>query len=317
MKTGGSTKFSIVTAARDRTDQLIRTVTATSKLQLHFEHIIVDWGSDPPIDKAAFPPDPRLKITRVQNVQDWWLTQAYNVGFSLTTGDYVIKLDADCSLSNAFELFIAKTTDLPSLSCNRLTLQDWRLNRSLFLSSGFFMVKRDALSAVRGFNPYIKGWGWDEVDLFSRIFLAGGTIRRFPPGQIIEEIAHGPELRVRTPNLPSIFHVHPNDLKELINFKNEKIALFCVETGVSWPSLAEYKRLYETQGATPEISASLSACLGNELANKVIDEMATRAVAFKLGGIPAASLVARLAVISLPRKLWLEWLKKLRTVEKY
>ena len=189
--------ISIVTVVMNRKEHLLRSVLALSRLQFHQEHIVIDYGSTPSVPRDELPNDSRIKLIRCENPdKTWWLTHSYNLGFSLATQPYILKVDADIILKEEFfvELQGSIESDCPDLMCSRLTLQDWALNSSMFPTNGLFLAKTSTLKSLGGFNPYLKGWGWDEIDLYSRFFLCAGLVKRLPQHGI-SEIQHSDDLR--------------------------------------------------------------------------------------------------------------------------
>ena len=175
--------ISIVTVSMNRTEHLLQQARAVSMLRGHGEHVILDFGSTTPISRDQLPGDERIKLHRVESPNGrWWLTHSYNLAFALASGDYLLKLDADILLSQHFidAIFEQQAKNNAHLMCNRLTLQDWSLPSELFTTNGLFLCKQSSLAQIRGFNPYIQGWGLDEIDLYSRFFLAGFPASRIP-----------------------------------------------------------------------------------------------------------------------------------------
>ena len=175
--------ISIVTVSMNRTEHLFQQARAVSELRDHSEHIILDFGSTTPISRDQLPSDERIRLHRAESPNGrWWLTHSYNLAFALAKGDYILKLDADIVPSQQFvdRLIERQAITNSHLMCNRLTIQDWNLPSELFTTNGLFFCKTTSLNEIRGFNPYIQGWGWDEIDLYSRFFLAGFPASRIP-----------------------------------------------------------------------------------------------------------------------------------------
>ena len=252
--------FSIVTVAMNRTEHLLRSVSSVSQITGHDEHIVLDFGSSIPIYRDQLPADKRIKLHRVESPSgSWWLTHAYNLAFSLAAGDFILKLDADVLLSQEFvdELCKQQSKAVSDLMCNRLTLQDWSLPSGRFITNGLFFCRRSSLEDVGGFNPYIQGWGWDEVDLYSRFFLSGYSVSRIPSCGV-DLLEHDDDLRANSvrnskPSALSFLTPDPNkvDARNKIcahNAKNRQIALASIMRSLYWPSLMEYAHSYQQVG---------------------------------------------------------------------
>jgi len=257
---------SIVTVTMNRTEHLLQQARAVSQLRDHSEHIILDFGSNTPISRDQLPSDNRIQLHRVENPNGrWWLTHSYNLAFALASGDYILKLDADILPSQHFidELAEQQAATNAHLMCSRLTLQDWSLPTELFTTNGLFLCKRSSLAEVGGFNPYIQGWGWDEIDLYSRFFLAGFPACRIPQDGL-DLILHDDDARVHsicTTNVRSI-QIMKTTLNEVCatrrmqaqNEKNRQIAVASIKRAVKWPSLEEYAKTYRESSCLPFLS---------------------------------------------------------------
>lgn len=258
-------QISIVTVAMNRTEHLLLQARAVSMLRGHEEHVILDLGSTIPISRDQLPDDKRIHLRRVESPNGrWWLTHSYNLAFALASGDYILKLDADTLPSQCFMDLLIKHQAATNahLMCNRLTLQDWSLPSELFTSNGLFLCKKTSLDRVGGFNPYIQGWGWDEIDLFSRFFLAGFPSSRIPKDGL-DLIEHNNDAReppilatgVRLGGLPQITldQVSSTRRMQAQNEKNRQIAVVSIKKEVKWPSLEAYRSAYLESSLLPSL----------------------------------------------------------------
>lgn len=257
--------ISIVTVVMNRTEHLLKSAQAVSNICIHDEHVILDFGSTAPVRREMLPRDDRIKLHRVENsISKWWLTHSYNLAFALASGEYILKLDADILPSQQFFDCLcdqhAKTK--AHLMCNRLTLQDWNLHSDLFTTNGLFLCKRTSLEQLRGFNPYIQGWGWDEIDLYSRFFMAGFPASRIPLDGLVL-IQHEDDLREhpigkvdsKSISLPQskLDELSPTRRMQAQNDKNRHIAVVSIEKGLGWPSLENYAEYYRDTSGLPAL----------------------------------------------------------------
>jgi glycosyltransferase involved in cell wall biosynthesis len=297
--------LSVVSVSMNRTEQLLEAAQAVSRLHFHSEHVILDFGSLDPIRRNELPDDNRIKLHRVESPNGkWWLTHAYNLAFALAQGDCILKLDADILPSHDFMVRLCEqhAETKADLMCNRLTLQDWSLPSNLFTTNGLFLCKRSRLAELRGFNPYIQGWGWDEIDLYSRFFLAG-----FPSSRISQDgldfIEHNNDVReppilttgVRLGGLPqaTLDQVSATRRMQAQNEKNRQIAVASIKKQVKWPSLEDYRRAYLESSSLPSLSKvylfdakerqSLAAALRHQLLKPSRTENLFWRVAKKIG----------------------------------
>lgn len=250
----------------NRTEHLLQQARAVSTLRGHGEHLILDFNSTTPISRDQLPSDERIKLHRVASPNGrWWLTHSYNLAFALASGDYILKLDADVLPSQSFIDVLSEQQAKSGvhLMCNRLTLQDWSLPSHLFTTNGLFLCKQSSLARVGGFNPYIQGWGWDEIDLYSRFFLAGFPVSRIPQNGLAlihheDDVREHPihEKGDRPGGLPrtTLDQVCSTRRMQAQNEKNRLIAVASIKKEVKWPSLKEYAKTYRESFSLPTLS---------------------------------------------------------------
>lgn len=210
-----SAPFSIVTAARNRTAQLRSTAASISRFGTHSEHLIVDWSSNPPITVDDLPTDPRVRLVRVEGERFWWLSRAYNRGFREAAHPWILKADADALLEepffNGFDASAAtlQLRHLPGGLAGQGNLND--LTRLATAgakqkkggSMGLFAVEVAALRSVGGFNPWLVGWGFDDIDLYESLFLLPGTTISHLSGEGSLSLPHGVAQRLGAPESDS------------------------------------------------------------------------------------------------------------------
>ena len=240
-------KLSIVTAVKNRPEHIAKSAEAISILDLHSEHIIVDWASDPPLKRANLPRDKRIVLVRVNTNFPWWLSGAYNLGFAIAKGDLILKSDADILPGPEFLSSIIQNSTIADFSCGRLTPQEWMIESSLYPSSGLFWAKKHALNNVRGFNPFIFGWGWDDIDLYSRLFSSGYTVLRLKALDTIE-LKHSNEIRNANILNTKCFFDMPSEknadvANKLSNLVNSRISALCMQYPCEFPLLSHYLEL--------------------------------------------------------------------------
>ncbi len=187
--------FAAVTCCMNRNDHLAQTLPTWLVHQEIGEVIIVDWSSEIPVEitlRKAGITDPRIRILRVEDEGSWILSHAYNLGFRAATKDKIIKVDSDIILDSEF--FSRNTTGV-----DQLTAGNWRQAKSgQSHVNGFFVVGRENLLAVNGFNERIVTYGWDDDDLYGRLTNAGVQREDVDP-DTISHIDHSDVRRVERP----------------------------------------------------------------------------------------------------------------------
>ncbi len=177
----------------------------------HFELIVVDDGStDGSHQIVERYRDPRIRLIRTENRG---LSAARNLGLARSQGGYVTFLDsddlltpvslssriagfercrADCVFSrNLIIVDILADPEVPKLPSPRDFRQPGRswpaesliarfIERRFFVSAWAFLIPRQLLSAIGGFDETIKVW--EDVDFLSRLLPACQTlIETFEP----------------------------------------------------------------------------------------------------------------------------------------
>lgn len=172
---------SVVTCAMNRSDNLIRALASWLPCPAIDEVVIIDWSSAIPVaDRLAQEgiADPRIRVIRVEGEPRWILSYAFNLGFRAARHDRILKMDADILLDPDF---FARTA-LPEQG---FVAGNWRLAEAdQGYVNGFFYAPRAALAAVGGFNEYIRSYGWDDDDLYTRLTEAGFTRHDVDPALI-------------------------------------------------------------------------------------------------------------------------------------
>jgi hypothetical protein len=192
LRGGGKPGISIVTCAMNRTENLLQVIPSWLCNSNIREVVIVDWSSRKPVRQSlaeAGVNDARIKIVRVEDELRWILSYAFNVGFRSASYSMIMKIDTDIQLKDHF------------FEVNQLNASDtfiagnWRTaEKGQEHINGFLFASRDALARVGGFNEYIKCYGWDDDDLYSRLLQAGYSRKDVAP-ETIYHIPHSDEER--------------------------------------------------------------------------------------------------------------------------
>ncbi len=174
---------SVVTCSRNRTENLMRALPSWLIYPEIDEVIIVDWTSDEPVHDALAAAgllDPRIKVIRIEDEPRWILSVAFNAGFRAASCDKILKVDADIVLKDGF-------FDENKLENGVFIAGNWRDAEQKSVN-GFFLIHRENLMEVNGFNEMVVTYGWDDDDLYERLEASG--VRRV--GVSPEAISHLP-----------------------------------------------------------------------------------------------------------------------------
>lgn len=165
--------LSVVTVCMNRQHHLLHSARRVAGWSHHHEHLILDWSSREPIERAALPDDPRLRLERIEGEKRWNLCRAYNLAVRLARGSMLLKLDADCWPEDLDPNLAAS----PEQSiCWFGSGPDGRL--------GQFLMPRTAFEAVGGFNEVLHGYGFDDKDLKARLTSLSFSVQALPQAAI-------------------------------------------------------------------------------------------------------------------------------------
>lgn len=188
----GQIRLSVVTVCMNRQDHLVRSAPLVAQLAWHDEHLIVDWSSREPLRREDLPPDPRLRLLRVEGEARWNLCRAYNFAFARARGELILKLDADAWPTERFDPAAAQ---LQGLAADPSQQQLCAFGSGPEGRKGQFLVERCLLAAVGGFNEMLVGYGFDDKDLQARLGMQLGIQPAPIPEAWLAVIAHSDQER--------------------------------------------------------------------------------------------------------------------------
>lgn len=156
---------SIATACMNRHENLIQCLPGWLTLPVE-QIIIVDWSSDQSVRniiRSRYTTD-RIVVITVKNQQYWHLTKAFNLALSACKSSHILKLDCDyfCSENLIKELYFGRNS-----FCH---IRHENLKGENKFLSGLFAADLNLLRKVNFFDERIRSYGWDETDLFRRVY---------------------------------------------------------------------------------------------------------------------------------------------------
>ncbi len=148
--------ISVVTCSKDRNEYLVKNFTSTKNINNLKEHIHIDFSSNLST-KNIYKTNDKLKIIHIKNENEWWLARAFNAGFHYASGDYILRLNADAELN--FEEF-------NKINLENISYINFRFGATDY---GNILCKSSVLEKINGYNEFIFGWGYDDLDIHNRI----------------------------------------------------------------------------------------------------------------------------------------------------
>lgn len=156
---------SLIVACMDREDNLIRTLKSWINVPYIKQIIIIDYSSKKLLSsnidiQSLLLNDSRIEIVRVDGEKTFNLGKAYNLAVDQCEYDTIIKIDSDYECIDTLWLDIFFSS---SEYDNTFIHADYKFSLEL---SGFFIMPK---SKFLHFREDLNGYGYDEIDLYSRI----------------------------------------------------------------------------------------------------------------------------------------------------
>jgi hypothetical protein len=181
---GNPMGLSVVTVCMNRREHLLTTAPRVAAWLHHHEHLIVDWSSRTPLRREDLPADPRLRLLRVEGERRWNPSRAYNFAFGQARGAWLMRMDADCWPTEALD---------PGALLAAGPVWVGQGGEGRF---GQFLMARETLETVGGFNEAMRGWGFEDKDLRARLEIQQGWPLGALPAEAIGVIEHSDEERM-------------------------------------------------------------------------------------------------------------------------
>lgn len=163
----GQKGVSLIAACKDRRQSLSLALPAWEEVDEVKEIVLVDWGSEdsalsgiPLLDSLL--QDGKMTLIRVKNV-DWVLARAYNLAARFAVGEVLMKVDCDTVVDKGF---LTKH----HVEKGMFYTVNWGHERTENEKAlrGVWMARKDDFWAVGGYDERIMGYGYEDVDLYSR-----------------------------------------------------------------------------------------------------------------------------------------------------
>lgn len=229
--------ISIVTCCMNRNDNLKKALKTWLKLAVD-EIVIVDWSSNTPVSETlADIKDSRIKIIRVENEPSWILTYGFNVGLRAASFSKIFKLDADIEVSANF-LELNDFSDMEYVRGHWKSALDNSQADQAYVNGSFGCNKKHLLE-IGFYNEYIRTYGWDDSDIYSRLSNECGLKRRYLSFDSVVHMTQEQEERLAHQNVSKNKFLGHFESTEYYNMRNKyQTSLF---GDWSYTQLSEYE----------------------------------------------------------------------------
>jgi hypothetical protein len=166
---------SLICACKNRIESLKISLSSWLLFEEITEIVIVDWDSDESFDHLVSL-DSKIKIIKVSNEKYFNQPQPLNLAFSVTTGDYILKVDTDYVLNPYYNFFDFYKIDKNSFLCGQTYHTETEIISIPYFSylRGLLYVSRENYLKVGGYNETnTKHYAYEDDEIVFRLEKIG------------------------------------------------------------------------------------------------------------------------------------------------
>lgn len=202
--------YAVVTPNRNRLATLQEVVPTWQATPLVSEIVVVDFGSECPIEPADFADRRKLKLVRVSNTDEWRIGLALNIGIDQASAKSICKLDSDIEIRQPHWLSGIDTG-----------AAFYRGRYDGPVSNGQAVFAKRHWQAVGGYHEWLSGYGFDDSDFYIRLRKSGLAERLIDPDFIVER-THAIASRISDKITTEFFELAPPDPKARLVFSSSR-----------------------------------------------------------------------------------------------
>jgi len=210
--------YSVVTSNRNRLPDLVQSLRTWQSSSLIAEIVVVDFGSDRPIELDDFAAPDKIKIVRVLNTDQWRPGLAHNIGVDHANQPAICKLDADIAIRDETWLRGIDTAGA-----------FYRGHHTGPVSHGQVVFAKRHWQAVGGYHEWLAGYGFEDSDFYIRLRKSGLPQHAIDP-RFLGETTHSLESRTTPKIVTEFFALDPPDPRTRLQFtgsRNTYLAYMC------------------------------------------------------------------------------------------
>ena len=190
----------IVVGVKDRFDPLKYTVPTWLADDRVKQLLMIDWNSSILLKDvmSEMTDDRRVKVIRVEGVDFWAATLAYNFAMQHITTDRFLKVDADVALTrSSVDGLFPDAKEF--ITINRKQVK----GRNDGALTGTFAGRREDFLSIGGYDERIRQYGWEDMEIYNRLSFAGFKRRHFNIS-LFFHLPHSDDLRRKNSLDPSL-----------------------------------------------------------------------------------------------------------------
>jgi glycosyltransferase involved in cell wall biosynthesis len=181
--------IAFVTTCKGRLHHLKQTLPALVRLN-PAEIIVVDYNCPDATADWVEANYPQVKVVRVTDDPGFCLPRARNLGAAQSTSPWLCFIDADILVDKGWLGWMAAHAD-----SQHFYLPSKHNGKYLPEIAGTFLCPRQAFEACNGYDEAFRGWGGEDIDLYTRLPIEAGVRAAEYPNSFVNPINHADDER--------------------------------------------------------------------------------------------------------------------------
>lgn len=209
---------SLICACKNRYEPLLISLSSWLLCEEIKEVIIVDWSSDKSLSHLT-KLDSRIKVVTVFGQKYFNQPQPLNLAASLSTQDFLLKMDTDYILNPYYKFFDTYNIDETNFIYGPTNIEDKVAESSPYFKylRGLLLVKKTNFNSVGGYNENLgKYYAWEDDELVLRLHLYGLKSQSLQYNHTVFHIPHPDKKRFE--NFEGDKDFENNIIQELSNY---------------------------------------------------------------------------------------------------
>lgn len=188
---------SLICACKNRIKPLLISLQSWLLYDEIKEIIVVDWGSDEPINYIT-KINPKIKVIRVDDQKFFNQPQPLNLALKFCTQEVILKVDSDYILNPYWNFFEKNTIDDTSFFCgDSNSIVDNDVLPYFQYLRGLLLVKKKFLEEVGGLNENMgEYYGGEDGEVENRLELYGLIKKKINLDYTVIHIPHSNKDRI-------------------------------------------------------------------------------------------------------------------------
>jgi hypothetical protein len=151
------------------------------------EHIVVDYSCPERAGDWVERNFPQVRVVRVPGRKSFNVSAARNAGAAAARASWLFFRDADVAVAPGFAAEVLPLLREGGHYRSRL--------KAIGPLAGALICAREEYIRVGGYDDAMEGWGYEDVDMYARLRLAGSEARVFPE-RLLSALNHDDASRV-------------------------------------------------------------------------------------------------------------------------